>query len=274
MAVPDLPGFNKLVETPTGVYLVNEHDAYVGQSLLKYGEYSHGEAEVFQQLIPPGGVVFDVGANIGAHTVLFAERVGSDGKVVAFEPQRVVFQTLCANVAMRSLMNVDCYWAAVGESEGVVSVVDIDYRIDNNFGGISMDLPGPSYQVGKVRLDGFKNLNRLDFLKIDVEGMESDVIQGAQETIRKHRPIIYVENDRPEQSEKLIRAIYALGYRMYWHAPYLYRTDNPFGNPENVYKDVASFNLLCAHKEAPVKIDLREVKSFTEHPFTEMERAA
>lgn len=269
-----LPGFNQLVTTPHGVYLANINDQYVGRSLHKYGEFSELEVEVFAQMLKPGAVVFDVGANIGAHTVRFAQMVGESGRVIAFEPQRVIYQTLCANVALNSLLNVDCYHAGVGEREDSMKVVDVDPRIENNFGGLSLDLPGPGEMVPILRLDGFIGAHRVDLLKIDVEGMEAAVLRGAEKLVEKFKPVLYVENDRPENSEELMRLIDSMGYRMYWHAPFLYREDNAFGDPENVFEGIASFNLLCFHKSADITIDLEEVTDFTFHPFNVKEQAA
>lgn len=269
-----LPGFNQLVSTPRGVYLANINDQYVGRSLHKYGEFSELEIELFDQLVKPGAVVMDVGANIGAHTVRFSQLVGESGRVIAFEPQRIVYQTLCANVALNSLLNVDCYQTGVGEREESMKVVDVDPRVSNNFGGLSLNLPGPGEMVPVLRLDGFSGLSRLDLIKIDVEGMESAVLRGAEKLVEKFRPVLYVENDRPEHSEELMRLIDAMGYRMYWHAPYLYREDNAFGDPENVFEGVASFNLLCFHKSAEITIDLEEVRDFIWHPFNEQKEQA
>src|SRR2546421_9260159 len=91
--------FNRMKRCRHGYMLYNVHDQYIGRSLDRYGEYSEGEIELFSQLIKPNDVVIDVGANIGAHTLWFAQRTLPDGIVIAFEPQRLVFQTLCANMA-------------------------------------------------------------------------------------------------------------------------------------------------------------------------------
>jgi len=269
-----LPGFNQLVSTPRGVYLANINDQYVGRSLHKYGEFSELEIELFDQLVKPGAVVMDVGANLGAHTVRFSQLAGESGRVIAFEPQRIVYQTLCANVALNSLLNVDCYQTGVGEREESMKVVDVDPRVSNNFGGLSLNLPGPGEMVPVLRLDGFSTLPRLDLIKIDVEGMESAVLRGAEKIVEKFKPVLYVENDRPDNSEELMRLIDSMGYRMYWHAPFLYREDNAFGDPENVFEGIASFNLLCFHKSADVTVDLEEVTDFTVHPFNLKKEAA
>jgi hypothetical protein len=97
--VSAFPQINRVKQCRHGMMLYNVHDLYVGRSLDQYGEFSQGEIDLFGQILKPGQVVLDVGANIGAHTLWFAQTVGPSGTVLAFEPQRIVFQALCANLA-------------------------------------------------------------------------------------------------------------------------------------------------------------------------------
>src|SRR4051812_31054692 len=99
-------GFNDIAMCRNGPMLYNKHDRYIGESLRKYGEFSAGECELFRQIVRPGDVVVEVGANIGCHPVDLSRLVGPQGLIVAFEPQRLVFQTLCANLALNSCANV------------------------------------------------------------------------------------------------------------------------------------------------------------------------
>lgn len=111
-------GFNQLAAGRDGYLLYNRNDKYIGRSIEKYGEFNGLEMQLFKQICTRDSIVVEVGANIGAHTIGLARLVGPQGRVLAFEPQRLVFQTLCANVALNSLENVDCHWAAVGSQEG------------------------------------------------------------------------------------------------------------------------------------------------------------
>ena len=107
-----------------------KHDRYIGGSLDKYGEFSHQEAALFEQILQPGAVALDIGANIGAHTLLFAQKVGPTGRVYGFEPQRVPFQMLCANIALNSIANTYCLQRAVGEAPGTIIVPNLDLNQD------------------------------------------------------------------------------------------------------------------------------------------------
>ena len=123
----EFPQFNKQSECRYGRMLFNRNDVYIGRSLDVYGEFSEGEVELFRQIVEEGSFVVEVGANIGVHTLFFARQVGLTGVVVAFEPQRIVFQTLCANMAINSVTNVQCHQKAVGAELGEMRVPALDY---------------------------------------------------------------------------------------------------------------------------------------------------
>jgi FkbM family methyltransferase len=242
-----------------GRMLFLPYDRYIGRSLDLYGEYSELEAEVFARALRPGDLVIEVGANIGAHTIHLAKLVGPRGRVVAFEPQHVLFQLLCANIALNELFNVRTYHAAVGRETATIRVPPIDYMVEANFGGVSLNTSGPGEEVPLWRLDSLA-LAAPRLVKVDVEGMESDVLAGARETIAQFRPLLYVENDRRPRSEALITQISEFGYEMWWHVPPLYNPDNFAKNGHNEFRGIVSANLLCIPKETPVAITgLRQV---------------
>jgi hypothetical protein len=83
--------FSEVAQCRHGLMLYNKNDMCVGRSLQKYGEFSEREIDLFRDLVGPGGVVVEAGANIGAHTLFLSQSVGTDGIVFAYEPQRLVF---------------------------------------------------------------------------------------------------------------------------------------------------------------------------------------
>src|SRR3954469_1939725 len=260
-------GFNQLAEVAEGYLLYNVHDRYMGQAIGRYGEYCAEELDVLKRLCGPGDVVLDVGANIGAHTVPLAQIVGPQGRVIAFEPQRLMFQVLCANVALNSLTNVDCHWAAAGASVGSIVVPEEDYASTGNFGGVSLIGAEDGIRVPQVTLDSFLAVSKLKLLKIDVEGMEADVIHRARALIGRFRPLLYVENDRRDRSEALMRLIDGLGYAMHWDVPLMFNAENFYGEKQNVFGTLAYWNLLCVPRELRGLVDAPEIKDFTVHPF-------
>jgi len=230
-----------------GVMLYNMNDDYIGRCLDMYGEFSELEVTLFRQFVRPGMTVLEAGANIGAHTVALAAMVGAKGRVIAFEPQRVVFQMLCANLALNGIETVEARAEGVGDVPGKLTVPRPDYQRRGNFGGVALARSGGD-KVGVVSIDSL-GLHGCDLIKADVEGMEAAVLLGAQRTIGKHRPALYVENDRPAGHRELVGTILGLGYRMWWHTPPLFNPNNFAGNPEDIFPAIASLNVVCLPKE-------------------------
>jgi FkbM family methyltransferase len=260
--------FNRCVLGREGYVVYNANDIYVGGAIERYGEYGELEAQMLRRLCPSAAVVVEVGANIGALTLVLARCAGAGGFVYAYEPQRVVFQTLCANLAVNSVTNVDARPAAAGADNGFALLPDLDYASPGNFGGVALGDFSSGRKVRKVRLDDDLQLERLDLIKIDVEGMELDVLKGAHRLISSLQPVLYVENALLEYSEPLMRHLLGLGYRLYWHVTPLFNPDNFFAERENAFADVVSMNMLCVPRARPQKItSLREATDPTEHPL-------
>ena len=224
-------------------------DRYIGRSLQVYGEYSELEGRLFTRLLNPGQVVIEAGANIGAHTIHLARLVGPKGRVLAYEAQRVIYKILCANVALNALSSVGCFHAAVGDRKGRLKVPALDYNTEANFGGVTLRGVRAGEAVPVIPLDSVA-LPSLRLIKIDVEGMEIEVLSGARRIIASHRPLLYVENDREENSQRLMRLIHELGYRMWWHLPPLFNAKNFARERHNVFGRIVSANLLCVPEEA------------------------
>lgn len=250
---PESPGAESDVatyQTRHGPMLALKGDQYVTRSLEVYGEFSGLEQRLFEQIVRSGMTVVEVGANIGAHTVALAKTC-APGPLIAFEPQQRVFQILCANLALNGVTNAITLPEAAGADEGFVVVPSVDYGREGNFGGVSVlrvETGAHGLRTRQTTVDSL-GLAQCHFLKIDVEGFEPDVLQGARETIARCRPYLYVENDRPENQQAVISLIHELGYRQYWHCPDLFDRKNPNGVSENIFGAVASANLFAIPSE-------------------------
>lgn len=237
-----------------GQFIIPDEDWYVGRSLDLLGEYSEGEVDLFRSLVTPGGIALEIGANLGAHTVPLA---GMASTVVAIEPQRAMFNALSGTLALNGLSNVDARRVVVGAEAGSVMIPPLDTSRSQNFGSFRAFGHDRGEPVEVVTLD---SLPPAHFVKIDVEGAECDVIEGGSRYLREYRPALYVENDRPKHSARLIRLISEAGYDLWWHAPPLYRPDNhngatnPWPGPT-----LLSFNMLCLPKEVQGNPGLRSV---------------
>ena len=141
------------------------------------------ERALMREMISPGMIVTDIGANIGIYTRMFSALTGATGHVHAFEPAPANFEKLEATVS--GLSNVSLQHAAVGAASGttrlyVSSELNVDHRtFDSGDGRVSIDVP-------LVKLDDyFSPGQRVDFIKIDVQGYELSVLQGAARVLRE-----------------------------------------------------------------------------------------
>lgn len=234
-----------------GPMMYNVNDAFIGRSLDLYGEWCDGEVFVLGQILSPGDVVVDVGANIGTHTVFFAKAVGAKGLVVAFEPQRLALQTLSGNVALNGLTNVVCQHAAVGAARGRLDFPVVDPRTPFNFGAVRASTSGGGEAVDVVPIDEL-GLRRCALIKADVEGMEASVVEGARDTIARCRPALFLENDTVDRSREILEAVAAVGYKAFWHIAAYYNPKNFFKNEQNVFGPFQpEANVLCVPQECP-----------------------
>lgn len=200
---------NVLLSCDHGLMIVNRFDCNHnqvghGQWLLDHGNTSTIEAYNCYQSIKEFSepVIFDIGANIGTFTTWMAKAFPS-GKIYCFEPQRQVFQMLCGNAAINNLYNVYAYNIALGKENTMIQFYEPNYFQKNDFGTFSLvediikEKSNNSIVVQINTLDWFvKNYNipKIHLLKIDVEGMDLDVLVGARETLRKHFPVIFIEH--------------------------------------------------------------------------------
>lgn len=260
----------RLTQIAGYTFVTNPRDVYIGKSLEVYGEYSHGEVLLLRQLLRPRHNIVEVGANIGSHTVFLAKEACPQGIVYAFEPRRITFQLLCANVAVNGLANVHAFQEGLGREPEVRAEgpLPID-RAKANFGGISIgDLPGEGERLVIRTLDDYLEVfSPIALIKADVEGWEQDVLLGGQKLIARDRPILYVENHYQDFSEALIQTIIDMDYDLWWHLPYMFRRDNRAGNDFNIFGRIRSKNMLCIPRERDIKVDgLPKVESPTDRP--------
>lgn len=231
----------EVIDTRYGKLIASRNDRYLGRSLFEYGEFSEGEVELFRKFVTKDSVVCDVGANIGAHTLAFSRLAKS---VFAFEPVPLMFNALAGMVALNDLENVTCTQAGISYADGVMTYPSLATGCENNFGAAQLIPFDGNHPVQVIPLE-----IPCDFLKIDVEGMEVEVLRGAEAMIKECRPIIYVEADRPHLVEELISVLNGFGYACDWHTPALFNENNYKKNPVNVFGDVVSINLLCIPKD-------------------------
>jgi FkbM family methyltransferase len=196
---PALPPDLHIVPTGEGVFLLTDHDTTISRQLLQGQAWAPEELDVISRLVQPDWICVDAGAHIGLHTVALARRLTGGGRVIAFEPQPSLFHLLCANLALNHLTNVDAIQAALSRESGLAPFPIRPLDHDDNFGRYGILPPGDPLANGSIRtwsLDEFfqqHGLNRLDFLKVDVQAAELLVLEGARNTITTCRPAIQLE---------------------------------------------------------------------------------
>jgi len=206
-------------QTNTLLYSLFPNDNAVSSSIIEGWQYEFYMFDFIQKnmIETQGKTIVDVGANLGSFSIDFAYLVGDKGKVYSFEPQRLIYYQLCGNIFMNGLDNVHCHNVAVGDSNDPLFIETPDYHDKKtvNFGNVKISDEGDI--VNQKRLDDFE-FEDLVIIKIDVQGYEEHVIDGAINTIAKHRPYLFVEFEEDmlkimgSSEEFLTTKIESLGY--------------------------------------------------------------
>ena len=179
---------------------INGHQLRLPTRYFKYFPSTY-EAENFEFLTnscKPGAVIIDIGAHIGLFSVIASQITGAAGKVYAFEPAPSTYELLQKTLAINHNESViETFQKAVGRETGKITFFVSDGQADNGNSLVNYkdDRPLHGIDVEVTSVDAFikeKKINRLDFIKIDVEGAEYDTLRGAAETLQNLRPVCIV----------------------------------------------------------------------------------
>jgi len=225
-----------LVNCAHGTFIMNRLDyqpdgAYGGNQILEAGTYEPKEVDFILALLELRRryfgdcvVAIDCGANIGVHTVEWSRRMTGWGSVIAIEAQERLFYCLAGNIAINNCFNARAIHAAVGAADGMMSVPTLDYLKPARFGSVELkqrenpEFIGQAYgparaSVPAMRLDVLE-LERIDLIKIDVEGMELDVLEGARTSIDRYHPILTIETIKTD-FDRLTKLLAELDYQVF-----------------------------------------------------------
>ena len=218
-----------LASTNHGSMLVNRFDyrltqngGYgVGYQILNTSAFDPDEINLAVQLLnsrrknfADGVVAIDCGANIGVHTIEWAKAMYGWGEVISFEAQERIFYALAGNISLNNCFNARAVFAAVGAEEGSMLVPSPDYFLPSSFGSLELKKKDTTEFIGQqidyseekcnqvkvVTIDQLK-LKRLDFVKIDIEGMEIEALNGAKKSIEQFKPQLLIEKIKSNESE-------------------------------------------------------------------------
>jgi FkbM family methyltransferase len=234
----------QLVKTRYGELFTASNDFFVGRALSVYGEYAFFETEFLKKYVRTGDVVLDVGSHLGALSILFAQWVGATGRVISFEPQHFLRKILQLNKSWLDLPWLEVRSEALSDKTQKSFLPHLDYQRVGNFGALELAETTSGEEISFVRLDDL-DFAKIDFIKMDIEGMECKALRGAQKTIRKHRPILSIEMDRPQQNEELLSFFKEHKYEVEIKTTPLYNPQNWKKETTNIYGSAASRNALA-----------------------------
>jgi FkbM family methyltransferase len=240
-------------------------DLMLGKILEKYGEWAEEEIELLSAYMPVGGTVIDVGANIGTHALAFSRVVGETGTVIAIEGNPITFCLLGHNIVANDRVGSIIPIQMLAGSETKVVFVPLLQESMQNLGAKSFcDIvhgrPLPSGPLQPTALCSIDSLNLLvcDLIKIDVEGMEPEVLAGCAETLRKHKPVVYFEyaSGVITHLQKSYDMLSSLGYNLYYHYSNPYSRNNFKNTQENIFGGNVELNILACPpgKDAPANL--------------------
>ena len=223
-------------------------ECMVQRAVHLFGEWEGDDTREMLKLVRPGMVMFDVGAYFGYYGLLAALHGGPTARVVAFEPFAPNFAMLAANKALNGFANVELVNQAVADVPG-----ELTFRTppDSNRGSGGLELAanaGSGPRVAVTTLDAFvaaNGIDRLDLIKMDVEGAEVRALAGARATLQRFSPVLMIELDPGKLAKlhttpgTLYDTLIGLDYRCYRATP---RGLTPFATPDSVTDFI---NLFC-----------------------------
>ena len=245
------------IQAKHGIFIARHNDM-ITKMIRIYGEWAEDSVELIKSLTTSGDTILDVGANIGTFTIPLSKHVGKDGKIYAVEGQIENFYHLCANLVINNLTDVRAFNCLAGDKRAesrVAYASNLTTQIKNNgsynFCNIidtPFELKSDSDRVVIETLDHIlSHVDRLDLVKIDVEGAELQVLNGMIYLINKHHPYIYCECASKKSYSEVIPKLHSLDYFCYWHPTYHYRPDNYAGS-QNLTPGYGDLNLIAVHK--------------------------
>ena len=243
------PGMRpRVVRTRHGFVMRCDPGDWVGQHILATGTWEDMTTAVMQACVGPGATAVDVGANIGFYTLLLSQLVADEGRVLAFEPMPVGLERLRTNLRLNAVRNVEVHEQAVSATSGSGRLF-LGPRHHTSISSLHPIDGADAIDVVCTSLDtALAGCPSVDFLKMDVEGAEAEVLRGATETLRRGLPYIVAEVSSPAWPQQLID----LGYQMFmigWDG--LRRVIDP-RNPELP----TQYNALFTRSGAPAGVPL------------------
>ncbi len=223
---------------------------HLSRKIIKDRYVREPEMDALEGLIAPGDVVADIGANAGSYTKQFSRLVGPHGRVYSFEPIPETFEVLQHVVRRAGLENVFIFQIALGPHARYGRMVIPQQDGFTGYYLAHFAEPGDTGKVVGVTVKAFDGLtkdqgiDRLDFIKCDVEGSELDVLHGSADLILRFKPGWLIEVSRATSEEVFEFLVNRHGYRAYVYRGGLV--------PTPTYRDKEYSNYFFVHRYSPV----------------------
>jgi FkbM family methyltransferase len=222
-------------------------------TFLELEDWFELEADFVRSLAGPGFRALDIGANLGYYTIVMARRAGPDGHVWAFEPNDGVARCLRASVRHNHLDNVDIHVTALGTTSGSAAL-DVQSSPEFNVVRPHQTASPGAATVTVTRLDDLAPvaaIRGVDFVKLDVEGMEADVLRGGARFFTDESPLIMTETRHGGQAHpELLSLLQAFGYRLWRLVPALQRLAPLAGDAT----DLSSLNVFACRPDRAARL--------------------
>jgi FkbM family methyltransferase len=227
----------------------------VSRTIFLFGTFEISETRLVQALLRPGMTFLDVGAHIGYYSVIGARLVGETGRVYGFEPGGETRAHLEANVARNGFRNVEIHAEALAETSGQVGFYPSTLASNQGISSIVAPSDGraAAITVPSITLDDFASRldRRIDFLKMDIEGAELQVIRGGRRVLSEPNapPMIFEAHDLAPVAE----ALSELGYRirrLHYTLENGLELPHPSDQFDNIFAEYEAPNYFAAKQEA------------------------
>ncbi|QIL40661.1 FkbM family methyltransferase [Pedobacter sp. HDW13] len=192
---------------------------WIGSKIVYTGDYEASLKQVFSSYIAKNDYVLDIGANIGFHTLYFAELVGQSGKVTAFEPIPFNYSALIRNISLNNFPQITPQNIALSNKNETFKITAD--AASNNPGSFNLFEKNGDVTVDCKIGDEFLIDEKINFIKIDVEGYEAFVIAGLMRSITKNLPYLVFEYDQDYhlktgfEPNYIFNLLKPLGYQFY-----------------------------------------------------------
>ena len=232
-----------------GDFSVPDRNDLIFNALREYGEWGQEELDMLSRFVRPGDTVLDIGGFIGTHARAFSQMVGAQGIVHTFEPNERIYCELFTNAQLAPYSNIKTYQIALGFRKQKRFLLQGDLIGNLGASQIIEDDRGASTTVIEEESLDDLDFSCIDFIKVDVEGMERNVVIGGIRAIRQHAPVVFLEANSLEASGRIIDLAHRIKYVVFGHISRAFNPDNFNRSTTNMFGEARECGLLLIHRD-------------------------